>query len=79
MMLPTFVLLASIEPRQFEDKVSLYEAHAIFYAALGDKKAKEKSLKKLKKEARKLKLPFGVLAENIERRISGEPILPLRS
>jgi|GEM_PF-1891274 len=72
-------LLDSINIKTFEDKVSFYEAQAIVYSAAGSEEALERSLKKLKKEARKFKLPYEVLAQNIQRRLAGQPVVPLRS
>lgn len=72
-------LLDSIKDKSFEDKVSLYEARALVHTAMGNQKGLAKSLKKLEKEAKKLKLPYDVLASNIERRLAGEPVFPLKS
>ncbi len=72
-------LLSLVNERSFVDKISLYEAKALVYASLGDEESKAKMLKKLKKEAKKLKLPFDRLSLNIERQLAGEPVLPLRT
>lgn len=72
-------LLADIKPKKFEDKISLFEAMVIVYSVRGEESKRSKSLKRLKKEAKKLNLPFDVLAENIERRLRGETVKPLRT
>lgn len=72
-------LLGSVKEKKFEDKITLLEARALVHLAGNNEANYKKALKALQKEAKKLKLPYNVLVKNIERRIAGEPVLPLKS
>jgi len=70
--------LNSINYKNFEDKISLLEAKILVQKKLGNQKEADELLKQLKKQSKKLKLPFEQLASNIDRLLAGESVTPLK-
>ncbi len=70
-------LVERVDQKEFEDKLSLYEAQVLVYRAVGDKDREARSIEEFKKESKRLELPFDQLMANIERTLKGETVVPL--
>lgn len=71
------IMLDEIDYRSFEDKISLIEAKLMIASLQENEKNKNRALKQLKKEAKKLKLPYEQLVANIDRILNGLAPVPL--
>lgn len=70
--------LQQLNEKNVVDAVSYYEALLIAAMRLQDNAKISKYTKKLKKEAKKLKLPWETLEQNVDRQIAGEALRPLK-
>ncbi len=70
-------LIGEINEKKFIDLVSLYEARYLIYTKAKKEKLAKKSLKALKKQVKKLDLPWKIFEANLQRMLDNVEVVPL--